>query len=268
MTAKNVVIRKNKKWYNTITKRYVSESYGKRINSYFKRNPKGVLIRASGHGKIEFKPRKKATKEELELVKRKTILTETKNLKGKTVYYSPKYNEIVNVSRKTIRSNDYINKMWKISLYRLTIDGNGMYHILRWEIKEGIENEMEVYEFLQIVRKFVIPVLSYELKKIIANHVEANLSSIYGKISSTLYSDIDYFPMASTFGFYRANIKSVNKFTNELIKEILKFTNKVKGFSYHSLNFDNCTIYILQPVGQVKNKGISKYREGVENIKF
>ena len=266
MTTKNPVIKKKNKYYNTLTKRYVTETYAKRINSYFKNNPDGVLTRATGHGVLSYKKRKKASRETLELSKRKTILIETKTITGKNVYYSPKYNEITKVTQKHLRILDYKNKMWTISLNRITIDKRGVYHILQWKINENIEDESDIYILMNELYRNVIPVLRYELNKILSHHIVSKFNSIFGKISLTIYSDIEYLPYGSTFGFYTFNKQSISLFLNDFIKEIMKHLNKVKSFSYHSLTLEKVTIYIMQPSENIKDIGISKYREGVDNI--
>lgn len=266
---KNPVIKKNGKWFNTLTKRYVSESYAQRINSYFKRNPKTVLIRASGHGVLSYKKRKKASKETIELSKKKTILIKSKTLKGKNVYYSPKYNEVVSVSKKKISSIDYKNRMWIVSLYRKSLDGLSVYHILNYKIKMNLETELDANLYFTDFIKHVVPILRYELNKIVSNHIfSPNTVYIYGKLTSTVYSEIDYYPMNASFGFIPFNKKRyVSEFINILISQLHVFLNKLKSYSYHSLALEEMSIYISQSIKDVSHD-LLKYREGVENINF
>ncbi|MBW2562386.1 MAG: hypothetical protein JRE40_16260 [Deltaproteobacteria bacterium] len=45
----NPIIKKDGKWYNTKTKHFLSESYGKRLHSYYRRFPDALLKEARGH---------------------------------------------------------------------------------------------------------------------------------------------------------------------------------------------------------------------------
>ena len=269
MKTKNPVIKKNNKWYNTISKRYVTETYAKRVNSYFARNPDGVLTRATGHGILSYKKRQKASRETLELSRKKTILIETKTITGKDVYYSPKYNEIAKVTKIQLKKVDYNNRMWKVSLYRKSLDKLSVYHVLQTEMNTDIETEMDINYFMGYIIKDVIPVLRYELNKIFDHYISDKRSVyIYGKMSSTIYSEIDYFPMNSSFGFHPFNKKMfISEFINIFLRELAKFLRKIKNFSYHSLHFDELSVYINQSIRRVEHELLT-YREGVENIRF
>lgn len=45
----NPIVMRYGRWYNTITKRFLSKKYGERLHSYFERFPDGDLKDARGH---------------------------------------------------------------------------------------------------------------------------------------------------------------------------------------------------------------------------
>jgi len=164
------VIKKNKKWFNTITNKYVSESYAKRLNSYFKRNPKATLFRAGGHGKVH---KKKALTEQSryirELAYRRNVqLVKTKTAKGKTIYIAPFHDEKITELPIKIDKLDYdlIRKKVNVELYRMTRDRKGIYHIITWHVHKQF-NESIALESWFVQNEIIYEKIEKEMKKII-----------------------------------------------------------------------------------------------------
>lgn len=280
-TKNKVVVRVNKKFFNTITGKYVSKSTAKRYNSYFKRNPDGSLVRAYG----EYKYKKyyidpKTGKKEKAMIKhqkdwarklwrQQDQLITTKDIKGKAIEYSPFADRILTPREsKIIRRLDYSvldGKIW-IHLHRLTKDGMSVYHIIKYRPQKEIKNELDFDGYVNYVISTVIPVLRRELNKIKKYHKIDNTNQIYGQFDVCLYSDTDYIPTGKTFGRFDFNQEGITRTLDEMIGLFDYYFRKFINYNYHYIVFNEISIYI-RAWSTPRNIKFAQYRYGVSGLR-
>lgn len=143
----NVIIKKNKRYYNTITKKYVSKDTAKRLNDYFKKHPGATIYEASG------RPIYDKDKPWIEqsihlhrmLKKRKLQVVKTKDRYGKDVYFSPMLGKRVSKKQVTrAMKYDYYDGQFHVQLYRMTARKDRVYHLITTDINKLFEEHDDV----------------------------------------------------------------------------------------------------------------------------
>lgn len=269
---KNIVIKRKGKWYNPLTKRYVSESTARRYNSYFKRNPEGNITRAWGGYK--YQKDVKVAKQGIRIKKlwRKNIQTvTTKNIKGEKVEYSPFEDKIVEKEmHKILKKLDYriCNNKIHVHLYRISRDGKKIFHIVRWDIDRSIKSELAYRDFINFVVTSIIPCLRHEFFKIKNKHKIGSMATILAHSDVNLYSDIDYFNASKVFGMLIFNNDGINRIVKEILDILEMYYRKLEINTYHNIYFNNIAFYIDSFTSQAYPKAvqIAKYRIGVLGI--
>jgi len=265
----NIVKKTKKGYYNTLTKRYVSEPYAKRVNSYFKRNPKTTLYRASGHGEYKLeKPLSKHSKQIRQLAYgKKTQVIKTRTRKKKKVYYAPLKEEIVDV--------DVIKKMGKleykifndkifVELYRQTRERDSLYHIITWEVNKSFNSPAVLEIWKESNRGTYIKIIN-KLFKISKQHKLSNSASIYGHIGFYSYSKYYGREFGKTFGMVYIR-KSGYDILLKNYEELMDYiSNKLKNDAYRSIAILTISFYITEwkRSSFETAKKISEYRIGV-----
>ena len=267
------VIKKGKKFYNTLTKKFVSESYGKRLNNYFKKNPDSSLYRAGGHGKYK---RKRALSEHSREIKRLAYgkgsqLIRTKSLKKKKpIYYSPFLDEIL-TERQTriLKKLDYYicNKKVYVELFRLTRERNNIYHILTWNVNQRLHNSNSV-DFFMPTAMFTFNKITREIKKLVKNVNFSKVTILYGHISSYFYSDMDGWEKGTTFGFVLPTAEGLKIFQKEFIKLLDWYRDKLEIDAYHNVMIQKISFYLYDSVSNAneKSREIANYRIGINRL--
>lgn len=271
----NPIIFKNGNYYNTITKRYVSESYAKRINNYFKKNPNGTLARATGH--YSYSRTKSITN--LSIETRKKIFgtgeqfVQTYDKKGKPVYYSISQKENIDLEEiKKIRKLDYhiCNDKAFVELYRMTRDRNNIYHLVTWKINKNIKNPYQI-DMLKPELIGTYKCIEKEVKKILPKG--KNVSGMYFHISCYFYSKIDGWRKGTISQVYVARKDQLKYLYDEFINKLDWYQSRLESNAYYNIYIERFTFYVTQYVGDVTEyvKTLSKYRlgvnRGIEDIK-
>lgn len=262
----NPIVRKKKKWYNKITKRYVSESTAKRYNSFYKRNPNAPHSRA--YGNYGFKEKKKYNKQGTKLqrlIRKDNQYIKTKNKKGETIYYSPF--EKKNVSKKTvdaIKKLDYtlLNGAVNVRLHRLTKDNNNIYHVWSFPVKMSFQSgdQMEIW-----LRSEGIPIINEILKDVKNKSKTDDLGknqNVYGYFDARYYSDIDTYKAGTTFGFARPTMQGLRLVGREFKNIVLSRLQRLNTMSYHMIRIESVNIYLWNHATET-NIVYAKYRRGV-----
>jgi len=271
---KEVVIKKNKKWYNTITKRYVAESTAKRYNSYFKRNPKGNIAHAWGGYRYDKDiALDKLSKKTVKLFYSDTPVVKTKDIKGKTIHYSPiTKTELPKVVIEKLDELDYTicDGMVKVKLYRLTRDNRQIYHVFRWSINKHWYNVFGLEDWIE---NYGIPVMNCILNhvhKVSKKYMLGKFQTIYGHFEQGYYSDIDSRPASFVFGAkegympHRENeIKQFGKLYKARLKRAIY---KLESDAYRNYYIENITIFVWSGAIKGVNDIIAKYRKGVLGV--
>lgn len=268
---KNPIIRKNKKWFNTLTKKYVSEAYAKRLNSYFKRNPKATLYRARGKGKYEREKILSGHSQEVKKLayKRGSQIIKTKTREGKTVYYSPFQKEILSKYEmeklKQIKFDYHIcNKKAYVELFRLTRERDNIYHMITWNVNQRLStvSQAELFKF-RALKTFSC--IKKELKHLTKKYSFSNMTILYGHISSYFYSDFDGWEKGTTFGFVIPNQSGFKILTSEFNNLLDWYIGKLEVDAYHNVVIQKITFYLYDSVRKSKPEyvSIAKYRIGI-----
>jgi len=144
--SRNVVVKRDGKFYNKITGNYVTESTAKRLNSYFKRNPDKTLYQA--YGKSIYKKEKKwvsQPKTIKDVYKKKTQVIKSKKKTGKPIYFSPILDKKVTIKEyDLIKTYDYKVGKFHIQLFRLTVDRGRIYHIITYPVNTVLETNHDI----------------------------------------------------------------------------------------------------------------------------
>lgn len=262
--AKQVVIKKDDRWFNTLTGRYVSEKTANKLNTYFKQNPKGTLYRAYNRpvyiGAIPWKDQPQYIKK---LYGRKIQTVKTKDIAGRTVYFSPFTKKRVYAKQvKKIRTFDFKQGLFKVSLYRLTADKERVYHIISTKIgmtlKDGDDVEQLFHKLQQRwLRKAI------EITKQIAREYPMSKRDF---MNTVFEHDI----IATNYGIKDAGVVTLmtgrnprteaHQLKNELPKA--KETYKKLVTSYHLIVSKHVKIYIFNFANE-KTKALAVNRLGV-----
>jgi hypothetical protein len=263
------VIKKGKKYYNTLTNKYVSESYAKRINNYFKKYPKSNLVKAGGHGKYK---KKRPLYEHERTLKRKMYgsgfqVYKTKDIKGQTIYYSPVHNK--ELSKKVI---DYIEKLdysiaknVKVELFRMSRDRERIYHLITWTVDKSF-NDSRIMELWIPYAEMIYKKIENEIKKIIRKYPigYSKFPIIYAHVSNYFYTDLSGYSHGKSFGFYLADSDGFSKLYNAFIETLSWYINKLEIMAYHNIWIEKFTFYIMDfyKSGTLQ-ENISQYRLGI-----
>jgi len=271
---KDVVIKKNNKWYNTITKRYVAESTAKRYNSYFKRNPKGLTVHAWGGYKYERDiPLDKLSKKTVKLFYSDTQVVKTKDIKGKTVYYSPiTKTEVPKDITLKLDKLDYRicdNKV-QVKLFRLSRDNRQVYHVFKWSVNKQWYNTWMLEDWIET---FGIPVMNCilnEVHKVSKKFMIGKFQTMYGHFQQGFFSDIDTrnasFVFGASEGLMPHRAIDIRKFGTLFKSRLKRAKYKLETDAYRNYYIESITIFIWS--GSVKgvNDVIAKYRRGVLGV--
>ena len=268
----DVVIRKQKKWFNTITNRYVAESTAKRYNSYFKRNPDALLYQAYGDYKYSKEiPLDKLSKKTVKLFYSDDQVIKTKNIKGKTIYFSPiKKSEVTKRIFIKLGKLDYniCDNRVKVKLYRLTRNNRNVCHVFRWDINK---NWYSVFGFEEWIQNSGIPIMNCILNEVhkVANKFRlGKIQTMYGHIQCGYYSDIDSFPANRVFGmgFRPEKTTEIKEFAQEYKDILRKALYKIESDAYRNFYIENITIYVYAYRIKGVNDQIAMHRMGVLGI--
>lgn len=267
---KPVVMRKGK-WYNKITKRYVSKTYAKRINSYFSRHPESTLHEGTGHGKYSRDiALTEHSKEIREMAFGKgTQLIKTKTRTGKIVHFSPFYHEQLTQEKLSqIKKLDYtICNNVDMELFRMTRIKDNIYHIATWEINQRLVSPISVDLWSVIAWKKYNCITSH-LKKVYNKYPFSKITIMYGHITCYFISKYDGWEKGRTFGFVIPN-KSGFRIMKEHFNDILDFyKNRLEVDAYHEIVVMKVNFYLYDDIDNASKqaKDISKYRMGVNRI--
>lgn len=271
---KDVVIRKNKKWYNTITKRYVAESTAKRYNSYFRRNPKGLIVHAWGGYKYDRNiPLDKLSKKTVKMFYSDTQIVKTKDKKGKTVHYSPiTKTEVPKEVTVKLEKLDYkiCDGKVQVKLYRLSRDNRQIYHVFRWNVNKHWFN---VYGLEDWIANYGIPIMNCilnDVHKVSKKYMIGKFQTMYGHFEQGYYSDIDTRPASFVFGAkeglmpHRAN--GIREFGSLYKSRLKRATYKLESDAYRNYYIETITIFIWSGAIKGVNDIIAKYRKGVLGV--
>ena len=156
MSRKDVVVKKGDKYYNTATKRYMTSRVTvDRINSYFRRNPKGNMYEAYGRPKYKEGVKwvdqgKTITK----LYQKKTQVVKTKDIDGNVIVYSPVLRKPIEMKHyDKVMKFDYVDGVFHVQLYRLTVNKQRCYHILITPIGKGVEHHEDIEDVFETLRR-------------------------------------------------------------------------------------------------------------------
>lgn len=273
------VVKKNGKWFNTITKKYVSESYAKRLNSFFKRNPEASLFRAGGHGKIH---KKKALTEQSRYIrelayKRDIQLIRTKTRKGKIVYLAPFHDEKITRLPEKIDKLDYwlLKNKVRVELYRMTRDRNGIYHIITWNIHKQF-NEALALESWLIQKMDIYDKIEKEIKSIIKKYPFSKSTQVFGDIGFYVYSENAFSKDSNNnkgigfgFKFPKIDPKAYIDMRSNFIDRFDHFSSKLDSNAYMIFALTKITFYVYDVKANVDKIGqnLAKYRIGIIRIR-
>ena len=273
---KDVIIIKNKKYYNTITKRYIAESTAKRYSSFFRRNPKGLVMHSWGGYKYDRDiPLDKLSKKTVKLFYSDTQVVKTRDKKGKIVYYSP--------ITKTEVPKDVTLKMEKlkldyricdnrvqVKLYRLSRDNRQIYHVFRWSINKHWHS---VFGLEDWIANYGVPIMNCilnEVYKVSKKHMIGKFQTMYSHFEQGYYSDIDTRHASFVFGLneglmpHRANdIRDFGKLYKSRLK---RSVYKLESDAYRNYYIETITVFVWSGAVKGVNDVIAKYRKGVLGI--
>jgi hypothetical protein len=267
--SNNPVIKKNNKWYNKLTKRYVSEAYAKRINNYFKKNPDGTLLQATGHGKYDVKtPLYRHSKKMNKMLRGTgTQLIKTVNKKGKTVYFSPVHKQTLDLrDMKKLKKLDYkiCSKNAFVELYRLTRDRNSIYHIITWKPNLSFGDPFQIN--LVYPELFAMySCIEREAKKLRKHYPIGRSDFIYFHVTTWFYSKNGGGEKGKTSKVYFVNKKGFDLLKDDFKELFVWYKQKLENDTYTSIHLLSFTLYINNFVHDSFEKSnlIAKYRIGV-----
>lgn len=267
----NPVIKKKDKWFNTLTDKYVSESYAKRVNNYFKKYPKGTLYKARGKGKYDkTKILSGHSQEVISLArKRGSQIVKTKTKEGKVVYYSPFQKEVLSeIMKKELEKIDL--EYWVcgqrafVELFRLTRERDNIYHMITWNVNQRLSSPTQA-EYFKYNAMRTFNCIKRELCRLAKKYSFSSTTILYGHISSYFYSDFDGWEKGTTFGFVIPNQSGFRMMTSDFTAILDWYIDKLEIDAYHNVVIQKITFYLFDSVRRSKKLfvDIAKYRIGI-----
>lgn len=266
------VIKKKGKWFNTITKRNVTETYAKRINNYYLKHPKATLHEGTGHGKYDVD--KSLTEHSKQIRKlafgKGTQLIKTKTLKGKTVYYSPFMKEVASDEfLKQLSKLDYkiCGGQGSVELFRLTREKDNIYHIVSFDVYQRLTSANMV-EFWTPKAWELYFCATRELKKIYKKYKFSKITLMYAHISCYFHSPYDGWEKGISIGFVIPNVSGYKKMKDDFKKLLNWYRDKLEIDAYHNITVQTMSFYLYDYSKNAsdKQKELAKYRLGVNRI--
>ena len=101
-----------------------------------------------------------------------------------------------------------------------------------------------------------------EVRKVVKKFPLGNLMNLYGHIDAKFVSNIDYYPVSKTFGFYIPDNRGITEMGNELAELFNGYMGKLESSSYHLFYILSITFFIYSTKNEF-NKILSEYRSGV-----
>ena len=266
------VIRKNNKWFNTITNRYVTKTYANRINNYFIKNPESTLHEGTGHGKYDVdKSLTEHSKQIREMAWGKgTQLVKTKTLDGRTVYYSPFLKETASDEfLKHLKKLDYkiCGGDAQVELFRMTREKDNIYHIITWDVFQRLTSASTV-EFWTPNAWHMYNCMINEVKRIYKKYKFSKITLLYGHISCYFYSVYDGWEKGTCIGFVIPNQSGYKKMKDDYKKVLNWYRDKLEIDAYHNIMVQKISFYLydFSKNATDQQRQISKYRLGVNRI--
>ena len=266
------IIRKNKKWFNTITKRYVTKTYAQRINSYYIKHPESTLHEGTGHGKYD--PEKSLTEHSKQIREmawgKGTQLVKTKTFKGKDVYFSPFLKETASDEfLKHLKNLDYTicGGNAQVELFRLTREKDNIYHIIEWNVQQRLTSANSV-DFWMPNAWHMYNCMINEIKKIYKKYKFSKITLLYGHISCYFYSVYDGWEKGVSIGFVLPNKTGYKKMKDDFNKILNWYKDKLEIDAYHNIMVQKVSFYLYDYSKNAteNQRQIAKYRLGVNRI--
>ena len=269
---KNPVIKKGKRYYNTLTKKYISKTYAKRLNAYFKKHPEKTLYQAGGHGKYV---RKIPLSEHGKDIKRLaygsgTQIIRTKTMKKHDVFYSPFQDELLTKKLlQEIEKLDYFicNNRAFVELFRLTRERENIYHIVTWTVNQRLTSPHSV-DFFEPNAMSMFNCIIHDLKKIAKKYRLGRFDNMYVHVASYFHSAYDGWEKGKTIGYLYPS-KGGFDILKRQFKDVLNwYRMKLDSDSYHNITILTISFYIFNSVrsSSLKSREIAKYRIGVNRL--
>ena len=269
---KKPVVKRKGKWYNTITKRYVTETYAKRINSYFSKHPESTLHEGTGHGKYI---REKSLTEHSKQIRKMafgkgTQLIKTKTKEGKIIYLSPFHHEQLTGEKvKKIKKLDYKICGGKalVELFRMTRIKDNIYHMITWHVNQRLVNPTMV-DMWSVDAKYMYKCITAELRKITKKYPFSKMCIMYGHVNCYFCSKYDGWEQGKTFGFCIPNKSGFAYLKNDFEKLLDFYKNRLEIDAYHNIVVLRISFYLYDDVDSVSKSSIdiAKYRLGINRI--
>ena len=266
------IIRKNKKWFNTITKRYVTKTYAQRINSYYIKHPESTLHESTGHGKYDAeKSLTEHSKQIREMAWGKgTQLVKTKTFKGETVYFSPFLKETASDEfLKQLKNLDYkiCGGQGQVELFRLTREKDNIYHIIEWNVQQRLTSASSV-DFWTPNAWYMYNCMINEIKKIYKKYKFSKITLLYGHISCYFYSIYDGWEKGVSIGFVLPNKSGYKRMKDDFNKILNWYKDKLEIDAYHNIMVQKISFYLYDYSKNAteNQRQIAKYRLGVNRI--
>jgi hypothetical protein len=183
------VIYEHDHWLNTITDEPTTQNVATRLNRYFAKNPKGTLYEAYGRPKYREKVKwidqsQAVTK----LYKKKTQVVRTKDVEGKDVYYSPLMKKIIQTKEvKEALKYDFVQGIFKVSLYRMTVDKTRVYHTITTHIGHTITDASELDEVFKVLKRDWVRQAMKITKEISVKYPLGKQQFMYVRFFHTMY---------------------------------------------------------------------------------
>jgi hypothetical protein len=258
------VVYEHDHWVNTLTNARTTENVATRLNRYFTRHPKATLYEAYGAPKYK-KGEKWAMQAEAigKLYKKKMQVVKTKNLQGETVYYSPIHHKVVKKERmEQAKSFDYVDGIFHVSLYRMTVDGSRVYHTISTHVGRTITDAGDLDRLFAMLKRKWLPGAMQHTKHLSHKYPLGKVQRMYVRFRHTNY-----------FTQYRHSLDGAVSLMNnrkpesdthlmpgELIRAYKIYHSLLH--TYHTVTIHDVKIYIRSWTSE-RTRGIAKTRLGV-----
>lgn len=264
---RTVVVRKGKRYLNTLTGKYVNERTANQLNRYFEKHPHGTLYEAQRRPVYDSKKLWIDQPEAIRKMykKKKVLVVKTKDIHGKDVYISPSSgkrvsNRLVEQTKKL----DYVDGIFNIKLYRVSSNRQTVYHIAKTFIGHTIKETDDITALYQEMdERWLHPAMRL-IPELARKHPIAKNMFVVCSFNHDVYvTTVRAKDTGCVNFFYKYLVTDINMLPDELRKAM--DTYRMLLMKYNVLVIKDVTIYIHSNNPSEKAIMLSKHRLGVLN---
>lgn len=240
------IVKERNRFLNTLTNNFVSDQTAAKINRYFMRHPKATMYQAY-HRPIYNKDVKWADQPKAiqKLYRKKVQLVKTKDAEGRTVYFAPLTNKMVDREKaEKLLSYDFTEGRFKVSLYRLTAAKDRVYHTISFFVGKTVTDPGELDALFDALEKEWLPPAMELTKRIAKKYPLGKVMRMYARFRHTMYFTQYHHSMdgAVTIMINKKPVEDINLMPAEFRRAKHEYHKLLH--TYHTVTIHDIKVYM------------------------